>query len=478
VTTAYLDRHQAALAYALAAIVSLPAGLAIVRSQHGVSMLILGLLVLGGVVLLFSVPPQTLFLGWLFVAPLFQTASDETPLGRALGWALFTVPAGLLLVLTILRRDTSGARFVDLLPAAYVAFVFLSIVLTTSNLQTNPSGTLRYFYVITALGPVVYYFLAFGPGAAIRTQAIVGVMVAAATIQGGLAIVDYLTGWNPWGFTAWQTMPGRWYDRAVATLANPGLLGAFLGTAIVFATAALTHGGPRSFRRPAVVVVLICVPGLMATLTRGPIIATACTVTLLLVHGRLRLLGLGLIAATALAVIALLPTIRTSGFYEQRVVERTNVLVRRNIQDWSLKLAAQRPLVGWGYGSFDRVKNASGFSASGGLPIAFVLTYTSHNTYLTMLVELGFVGVLLFALPFAILSWKALARARLPDSPDRWLAAATLGSLMTVALTASTLDFRFFHFGTLLSWLLLALLRRVTMPKPMVVTTSGSHARA
>ena len=75
----------------------------------------------------------------------------------------------------------------------------------------------------------------------------------------------------------------------------------------------------------------------------------------------------------------------------------------------------------------DRVKNASGFHAEG-VPTKTVLTYTSHETYLTMLVELGGLGLLLFVSPFLFLGTRALVRARGPGMD--WVTAATLGSLL------------------------------------------------
>ena len=64
------------------------------------------------------------------------------------------------------------------------------------------------------------------------------------------------------------------------------------------------------------------------------------------------------------------------------------------IQDWSLKLAKQKPVLGFGYDSFDRVKNSANFTA-GALPVSLGLDSTSHNTFLTVLVQYGGVGLLL-----------------------------------------------------------------------------------
>jgi O-antigen ligase len=203
----------------------------------------------------------------------------------------------------------------------------------------------------------------------------------------------------------------------------------------------------------------------MATLTRGPIVAAAVAVVGVLVLSRARLLGIGVLAISVLAVAFMLPTLRSTELYRDRVADSANVRFREVVRDWSLRLAAEKPVFGWGYGSFDRVKNTSGFHAEG-VPIRNVLTYTSHDTYLTLLVELGLVGLLLFASPFLVLGFMGVARARAPG-PDRWLLVAGLGSLLVIFLTANTLDFRFFSLAQVLPFVYLAILRRGTAaPRP------------
>ena len=114
-------------------------------------------------------------------------------------------------------------------------------------------------------------------------------------------------------------------------------------------------------------------------------------------------------------------------------------------------------MFGWGYGSFDRAKNTSGYSAVG-VPIKNVLEYTSHSTYLTVLVELGGLGLVLFGL--RILGAQALVRARAAFE-YRWLVGGALGALLVLFLTASTIDFRFFSIAQMLPFLFLAILRRI-----------------
>jgi hypothetical protein len=222
--TVALHRHQGALILLGLGATSLVFGVAVAHNEHAVMLLAFTVIAICGIAAMLTMLPSTLFLGWLFLAPLFQVAAQESAVGRPLVWALYTAPAVMFVVLTLTRRSSASIAFVDVFPAAFVTFVFASILLTSDAFRTNPAGTLRSVFMIVALGIVVYYFLVHGPGASIAPEKVCLALLAGAVLQGALALVDLTTGWNPWGETSWQLVSGP--ARAVATLANPGGLGA------------------------------------------------------------------------------------------------------------------------------------------------------------------------------------------------------------------------------------------------------------
>jgi O-antigen ligase len=175
---------------------------------------------------------------------------------------------------------------------------------------------------------------------------------------------------------------------------------------------------------------------------------------------RWRLPGIGVLALVVIALVVLWPAISATSVYQNRLTNRANVEGRVLLQDWSLRLAVEKPITGWGYQSFDRVKNASDFSTRG-LPPSYVLASTSHDSYLTVLVEYGSVGFLLLMLPLIVLSisgGRALGRAG-PET--QWLIVASLASITVCIVTGATLDYRFFSFALMLPWVFLAMIRRV-----------------
>jgi putative inorganic carbon (hco3(-)) transporter len=455
------------MVYLGAAVMSVAGGMLVVRSQPGIALVLIAAIGLAGLAVLLSPPPAVVFLGWLALAPIFADAAQASALGRAGVWGLYIAPAVLLGAITIARARAAAISFVDLLPAAYVAYVLGSIAVTSTALQANPLGTSKFVFLTVVLGPLFYYFLTIGPGAALPREKVLLILIAGAACQGVLALVELTTHQNLWGYTAWrESQATTGGARVVSTLANPGVLGMFLGVGIVLAVAVLTWGGPRSLRRLSLLTLIVGVPGLLATLTRGPILATAVAAVLVLVLGHKRLLGVAVIASTVIVLFALWPSIRATTLYQKRGAETTNVHLRSRLQDWSIQLAAQKPVFGWGYGSFDRVKNTSGLTAAGGVSIRLLLETTSHNSYLTILVETGVIGLLLYALPFLTLAGLAVARVR-ARTPESWVIVGTLASLFVVALSGVTLDLRFFSFAQVLPWILLAILRGATTTAPI-----------
>jgi O-antigen ligase len=271
-----------------------------------------------------------------------------------------------------------------------------------------------------------------------------------------MAIVEVPTHWNLWHDTTWQRAGDF---RSIATLGNPALTGAVIGIGIVVALAVLCWHGPYELRRLAIVMVLLGFPALYATKTRGPILATLVAALLIvLFSARSRLVGVAAVGFVALLLVVFWPRIQSSSVYQSRITQQQNIQARLVLQEVSIKLIERKPLLGWGYDSFDRVKYDVSVP-SPQLPLSQALLSTSHDTYLTILVEYGAIGFAIFVLPWVTILLRGLGRAR-RATPDRWFVAAMLGSIVLLGVNAATLDYRFFSFVPMLGWLMLALLRR------------------
>jgi O-antigen ligase len=420
------------------------------------------LLVMAGAAVLVSIATDHLLLGWLFVAPLLQESAGKTRVGHLLSLALYTAPPLAFAFKTIATRGRRPRpRLIDAAPALFGLLVLGSLLLTaTSVVRAAPVGTLRTFYQTVLIGVIVYYVVAFWPGRRLDPARVCRIVLAAALLQAGMSILEWLTGWNLWHDLGWRRGAGD--NRSVATLANPGLLGAFIGVGMVVALAVLCWGGPRGLRRLSIAMLVVGPLGVFVTLTRGPILATALAcLPILLLARRSRIVGLGAVAVTVLFVAVFWGRIASSSLYQSRLSNSQNVDVRLALQRASLDLAGKKPILGWGYGSFDRVKSVAQVSGSIGqvAVAAAVQGNTSHDTFLTVLVEYGGVGLLLLLLPWLWICRNALRRIR-ARAPDRWLDVAGVGAVFLIAFTGATLDLRFFSFVPAVLWLFLALMRR------------------
>jgi O-antigen ligase len=421
---------------------------------------LVALLVLAGGAILLSIDATQLFLGWLFVAPIFQESASNSHIGHAFGLALYTVPPLALLVKHLAATGSRPlAEWFDFLPALYLVFSLISLLATDSSefRTAGTVGTLRSLYQDVGIGILIYYVVAFWRGRGPSLIAIAKVLLISASLQAVMSIIELPTHWNLWHDTSWQRVGGG--SRSVATLGNPALTGAVIGIGIVLALAVLSWQGPLQLRRYAIVMLLVGFPGLYATKTRGPILATLVAALLVvLFSARSRLVGVAAIAAAALLLVVFWPQIQASSVYQARLTQKQNIQARLVLQEISIKLIERKPLLGWGYNSFDRVKYDVTVP-SPQLPLSQALQSTSHDTYLTILVQYGAIGFAIFVLPWLPILARAGARLR-RATPDRWFIAAMLASIVVLAVDAATLDYRYFSFVPMLGWLFLALLRR------------------
>jgi O-antigen ligase len=416
--------------------------------------------ILAGTTIMLVLDQRHLFLGWLFLAPLLQESASNSRAGHLLALGLYTAPPLILLVKHLAMRGARPrAEWVDVLPGAFALLLLASLVLTAwSAMRSQTSGELRTYYQNVALGPLVYYLVGFWRGP-LAVASIVKVLLAATFLQSAMAIVEWRTGWNLWHDLTWARAGDV---RAISTLGNPAITGAFVGVGVVLALGVLIWNGPWQLRTYAVWNLILALPALYATKTRGPMLATAITVTLvLLASNRTRLLGITGGILVGLLLYAYWPVIQNSGFYRSRLAEKQNVQARVVLQDVSIKLAEKRPLLGWGYASFDRAKFHVSVS-SPTLPLDQALKSTSHDTYLTILVEYGGIGLALFLVPLALILLRGIRQARAPSASDRWLVVGLIAAIGVILINGATLDYTLYSFITVLAWLLLGLLRRTT----------------
>jgi O-antigen ligase len=386
----------------------------------------------------FLIPAERVFLGWLFAAPLVQGTSAGSHPAHAFFTAFFLVPP----ILVVARAAMEGVDLrrlwvIDVLPALYILYIFIRLKLAPSEF-TGAESSLRSVYAVVGIGIAAYYFIVFARTSERFPLAVAKVLLWSGIIVAILALVEAFTDWNLWNT---KLASGDLVHRVVSTFASPGELGTYLGVGIAFAVAILVFSGPSSLRWPATLLICLAVPALYFTYTRGPILATAVVGVLLpLLANRARWPSLLLFAAVGVLIFASWNQISTSHSYKARLGVTSTVKIRQELQHLSTDLFRQHPVFGWGYNSFDRAKLTQSARH------ADVERYSSHDTFLRVLVELGVTGLVLLVLPWVVISWRAVAAAH-RGRAETWIVAASVGALLVYVISALTYDTRFFYIG-------------------------------
>ena len=451
-----LTNARAALAYLVLVIASLGVGAAAAGGDGLLargSILLLALVFLG---LALNVHPESLFVGWLFAAPFLQTPLEEG-VGKLLNQAVYLVPPLLLIGVALTRRSRVRLAPLDALPALFLFYVFVSALLISSE-PSSIGGLARPVYVTAGLGIVAYYFLVLGPISRDIGARVAGALIWSGLVISAMVLVEGFTGWNLWNDRSLQADE---IVRAVATLANPAVLGTFLGFGFILALAILLWKGPAHLLWPSRALLVIAIPALFFTYTRGPILAIAVVgVTMVFVANRARWPSLIVLILVAGSLYGMWDRISATTIYENRLSVSDTAETRLLIQEWSFRLIEQEPVVGTGFGSFDRVKNETEFASFRNIPEIYGRANTSHNSFLTILVELGFLGLVLLLLPWAVLGWRAVKMAL--ARPDlRWILGGVVAILVIYVISASTFDARFFSLVPALPWIAVGIGRRI-----------------
>jgi O-antigen ligase len=410
------------------------------------------LLLLPAVVFTLTVSPEKLFAAWLFTAPLVQGAASGTHHGHAFFKFLFLVPP-----LIVAARMALGAVelhrvwLIDSLPALYVGYILIRIHFFPSEFTAGASS-LRSIYIALGTGAIGYYFAAFGKTNHRFPETIARSLLWGGIIVAVLALVDASIGWNLWHNT---NGGGSAVRRAVSTFESPAALGSYLGVCVAFAVAILIWNGPRSLRLPAIILLGVSFPALYFTYTRGPLLGAAVvTIFMALIANRARWPSLLVFAAVGILLFAGWQEFSSSATYKNRFGVTDTVTTRLAIQHLSLKLFREKPLFGWGYNTFDQAKmtvHARDWRIG---------NLTSHDTYLTVLVELGLVGLALLLLPWATIGWRAI-KAGWHGAAEPWILGGCLGAAASYAIGALTYDLRFFPFVAALPLIALGLARNL-----------------
>jgi O-antigen ligase len=192
-----------------------------------------------------------------------------------------------------------------------------------------------------------------------------------------------------------------------------------LALSMIYCLALLSHRLFRKSRWLGGMVGLLCLVGVFLSGTRAAWLACAFASLVLLwrptaTRARTLLRRFGLVAVSAACVLALVASPHTAA--RQRLADSGTVFYRLNLWRAALSMAADRPLLGSGFTRFDdgladyRHEMTVGCDAPGQTGCLEgrmnIESDAAHNTLLSILVELGTIGLVLYVgAVVAILRW-------------------------------------------------------------------------
>ncbi len=149
----------------------------------------------------------------------------------------------------------------------------------------------------------------------------------------------------------------------------------------------------------------------------------------------------------------------------ERLTESNPVYDRLVVFDAMFQMIKMKPILGWGYETLDQ--NIGQFYRRVGEATIVNRHLTSHNTYLTVLTELGLVGFFLYLFP--VVWWFVLSIRVWPRIPkDGFWSRSLLCSLWLMMLfnftVSNFMDMRWFLIGLTFWWLVLGLIANMVYP--------------
>ena len=327
------------------------------------------------------------------------------------------VVAGLVVVAYLVQRRLGNADPKPFTRADWLLLAFMTLAVA-STLSVDflamrpglmpPAMRLMVGYII----PVAMYWVA---RQSTITEKSLGRMhwalLAFGVYLAGTAFLEIAQQWS-WVFPKYIADPeiGLHFGRARGPMVQSVSLGLYLGVISLCVWAVL----PQLSRR-AQLAVLWLTPFLLAatyfTYTRSAWIGLALGGMILLalsLQGRVRTVVVGgVIAAGALLLITKLDSF--IGFQRELTVSdtRNSVDMRGSFTFVSWKMFLDRPILGFGFGEFYRQKLPYLADRSTTLRLEEIRDWVHHNTLLSLLTELGIVGLALFVAVLA--AWARYA---------------------------------------------------------------------
>lgn len=351
---------------------------------------------------------------WLAVSPLFQIA-EEGGIERRIYWLVHRALPFIVLGVLVLMRLTGLRReryprlgWPEVLMLAYAATSIVSIM----YLSDRVLATTYLFYDRVLVAMALYLIVRLIPPSARDYRKLIPLLVFLLASQ---ALFGALSWFAP------ELLPDNWLNRVgtrtTGSLRHPNVYGTtVLVTGALLLHLGLSTGGSRRRRQTFLALFVVALALAFFTFSRASWLAAVVVVLVMIVLYPRALAGL---AVAMVPVLAIVLAIGMSNPVTQLTIDRLqseeSALSRLPVAVAAVRMFAEKPVSGWGYGNFDRFDRQ--FQSSVGDLFVPDKDHASHNLYLTLASEQGVIGLISYLGPALILlALTPRAMKRLPAS--------------------------------------------------------------
>jgi O-antigen ligase len=359
--------------------------------------------------------PMVMLSLWLLIDPLVVNVSAGG-VARRVFWLFHRgLPLLTLIVIVValavrgrFRRRPMRLGLPELFMALYLVLSLVSIWYT----NLTPLATTYLLYDRVVVPMIIYLAIRLHPPRRSEIEAAAPILMIVLVLQSIFAVI----GWISPG-----SLPAAWQDRVtertVGSLNHPNVYGTtvlILGSWLLILSSIREgmSGTRRNLYRAMFVLGLVMA---FMTMSRATWLAAILVVIVLLrrLPGTMAWMA-GLLAVVIMAVAAsgliapIVDRAQTRFFSEQ---SEESALSRLPVVQASVRMLAEKPVTGWGFGNFDRYDIL--FVTSVGDLFVPDKDHASHNLYLTILAEQGLPGFLTYMAPALILLFRTPRALRL-----------------------------------------------------------------
>ncbi len=412
--------------------------------------------------MLLSRYPFAAILIWMLLFPFFI----RTPVagGRYIYWMLqrALIPATLVFVLLTTRLGVrKKAKHFKPGPAELSMVIFSILALLSILLFGTDTEKNIYHLYDHLLVPFCAYFLVrlISPNET-DLKRLLWVALFAVLVQTFIGLL---------GWYAPEALPGQWLSRqgsrTTGTFGNPAVFSStliFFGL-LLFQQATQTASGKIKILLLSIFALAFF--GVFFTFSRGSWLAGGLVVLGLILLYPKTILRTAIIVAVLGILLGSSLLANEISWARTRLNAEETAEGRIILLNTGLRMVEAKPLLGWGYGNYDLYDNQ--FKTAVG-EIIVRSDSTSHNTYLTVMAEMGLITFLFYIFPlvywlfFSMNTWRQLPQRGFWNRRLLFIFWLVIAAHLIVS---SFMDMiRFNEFGTTMFWLTLGMIACMVYP--------------